>query len=328
MTIPSIGDLGFLSDCHTAALVDREACVQWWCPPRFDAGSVFGRLLGPGAGHWSLQPTAPFEAERRYDDGTLVLRTTFTAEAGQVDVVDALALEPGARGHDIGRVSPQVLRRIEVVHGTVELETVFAPRMEYGLTVPHTAPVDGGVTAWGGPVRLTLRAPFPLDAEVGGARGRVTVVAGERVELAARFTEARADASAPPEVTVDDTLEAWRSWSSLHQDYGGEHAEAVRRSALVVQGLTRSICVDPRDTPVARGADVHLALRPGTNLALLNGLLHELIARDAIDHADVARHTVGYDDLGVLAGPARAPGRGAERVGGDARSRRAPARPR
>jgi GH15 family glucan-1,4-alpha-glucosidase len=238
-TAPSIGDLAFLSDCHTAALVDRDASVVWWCPPRFDAGSVFGRLLGPDAGHWALRPTAAYEAARRYDDGTLVLRTTFTTDTGCVDVVDALALAPGARAHDIGHESPQVLlRRIEGVRGEVELETVFAPRMEYGLTVPHTACVDGGVATWGGPVRLTLRAPFGLETEVGGARGRVTVCAGERVELSAGFTEARADASGPPAVTLEDTTEGWRSWSALHRDYGGEHAEAVGRSALVVQGLT------------------------------------------------------------------------------------------
>lgn len=57
------------------------------------------------------------------------------------------------------------------------------------------------------------------------------------------------------------------------------------------------LCVDPRRTPVAAEADVHLAPRPGTNLALLNALLHELIARDAVDHAYVERCTVGYDDL-------------------------------
>lgn len=57
------------------------------------------------------------------------------------------------------------------------------------------------------------------------------------------------------------------------------------------------VCVDPRMTPVARAATVHLAPRPGTNLALTNGLLHEIIARDWVDHEYVARHTIGFDDL-------------------------------
>ncbi len=235
-----MGDLAFLSDCHTAALVDRDGCVQWWCPPRFDAGSVFGRLLDPAAGHWSLQPTDAFERERAYLDGSLVVRTTFTTAHGKVAVCDALALAPGARGHDLGTEAPQVLlRRVEGLEGEVELETVFAPRMEYGLTVPHTRELeDGGVEAWGGPVHLVLRAPFALHTEVGGARGRVVVAAGDRVELSARYTEQRDDAAAPPEVDLDDTLEGWRSWAALHADYGGEHAAAVARSALVLQGLT------------------------------------------------------------------------------------------
>ncbi len=47
----------------------------------------------------------------------------------------------------------------------------------------------------------------------------------------------------------------------------------------------RLVCVDPRYTHVARRADVHLAPRAGTNLALLNALLHEIIRTDRIDAA-------------------------------------------
>ncbi len=57
------------------------------------------------------------------------------------------------------------------------------------------------------------------------------------------------------------------------------------------------VCVDPRPTPVARAATVHLAPLPGTNLALMNGLLHELVAHDWVDHAYVDAHTTGFDDL-------------------------------
>ena len=41
----------------------------------------------------------------------------------------------------------------------------------------------------------------------------------------------------------------------------------------------RLLCVDPRTTRVAREADVHLAPRSGTNVALMNGILREVIAR-------------------------------------------------
>jgi anaerobic selenocysteine-containing dehydrogenase len=61
------------------------------------------------------------------------------------------------------------------------------------------------------------------------------------------------------------------------------------------------VCVDPRDTPVADAAresgGVHLAPLPGTNVALMNGLLHEIIANGWIDREYVNAHTVGFPEL-------------------------------
>ncbi|MEU8176219.1 molybdopterin-dependent oxidoreductase [Microbispora hainanensis] len=57
------------------------------------------------------------------------------------------------------------------------------------------------------------------------------------------------------------------------------------------------IAVGPEGTAAAVEADVHLAVRPGTNVALLNGLLHELIAGGWYDAAYVAAHTVGFERL-------------------------------
>ncbi|MBY6538860.1 nitrate reductase [Rhodococcus sp. BP-349] len=59
----------------------------------------------------------------------------------------------------------------------------------------------------------------------------------------------------------------------------------------------RLLCVDPRTTEVARAATVHLAPVPGTNVALMNGLLHHIVDRGLVDHDYVDAHSVGYDDL-------------------------------
>jgi len=59
----------------------------------------------------------------------------------------------------------------------------------------------------------------------------------------------------------------------------------------------RLVCVDPRRTPVAEAATVHLAPRPGTNVMLMNALLHELIEHDRVDHTYVEAHTVGFAEL-------------------------------
>jgi ferredoxin-nitrate reductase len=59
----------------------------------------------------------------------------------------------------------------------------------------------------------------------------------------------------------------------------------------------RLLCVDPRPTPVAREADVHLAPRPGTNVALMNAILREVLEHGWIDEAYVEAHTLGLDSL-------------------------------
>jgi ferredoxin-nitrate reductase len=56
------------------------------------------------------------------------------------------------------------------------------------------------------------------------------------------------------------------------------------------------IVVDPRRTPTAAAADIHLAVRPGTDLPLLASMLGVLDAEDLIDRAFVTRHTEGIDD--------------------------------
>ncbi|WP_336054844.1 molybdopterin oxidoreductase family protein [Streptomyces sp. CA2R101] len=63
----------------------------------------------------------------------------------------------------------------------------------------------------------------------------------------------------------------------------------------------RLIVIDPRLTPTAREADVHLALRPGTNVAMLNALLNELISNDMIDRTFLDEHTVGFSGLAHVA---------------------------
>ncbi|MDB6171479.1 MAG: nitrate reductase [Chthoniobacteraceae bacterium] len=60
----------------------------------------------------------------------------------------------------------------------------------------------------------------------------------------------------------------------------------------------RIIVVDPRKSPtVHQGADLHLQLRLGTNVALMNGLLHLIIARGWVDRDFVNAHTVGFEKL-------------------------------
>jgi assimilatory nitrate reductase catalytic subunit len=57
---------------------------------------------------------------------------------------------------------------------------------------------------------------------------------------------------------------------------------------------TRIVVIDPRRTPTCDIADLHLAIRPGTDVALFAGLLCEIAERRAADEAWTKHHTVNY----------------------------------
>ncbi|WFB88911.1 molybdopterin oxidoreductase family protein [Streptomyces olivaceus] len=61
------------------------------------------------------------------------------------------------------------------------------------------------------------------------------------------------------------------------------------------------IVVDPRRTRTAEQADLHLAPRPGTDLALALGLLHLVVAEGRVDEAYVEERTAGWEEARAAA---------------------------
>jgi GH15 family glucan-1,4-alpha-glucosidase len=237
-----IADYALVGDCHGAALVGRDGSVDWWCAPRFDSRSAFARLLDPEAGHWAIRPVGAFEVERAYVPGTMVLRTTFHAESGTLAVTDALALGPGARGHDLGQTAPHVLLRVvEALDGVVQVEVEFVPRLEYGLVQPALVRRPAGLQTLGGADTLLLSGDRELDVKDGRAVGTFALRRGESAAFGLHHSQGTRRVPPRPldaRAALEDTTAAWRSWSELHEGYQGPYREQVLRSALVLQALT------------------------------------------------------------------------------------------
>ena len=83
-----IEDYALLSDTQSAALVSREASIDWACFPRFDSGACFARLIGDeGNGRWQIAPKHGCRPLRRaYRPGTLVHRGRGCRVRGQVQM--------------------------------------------------------------------------------------------------------------------------------------------------------------------------------------------------------------------------------------------------
>jgi alpha,alpha-trehalase len=84
MSVTPIAEHALLSNCHSAALVNRDGSIEWLCFPRFDSPSIFGRLLDDQAGHWSIRPVGDFQATRCH----WARMSEATASAGSSEPVD------------------------------------------------------------------------------------------------------------------------------------------------------------------------------------------------------------------------------------------------
>jgi GH15 family glucan-1,4-alpha-glucosidase len=257
---PPIAEYGFLSDCHTGALVAPDGSVEWLCLPRFDAPSVFGSLLDRGAGSFRLAPYGVDQPSgRRYVPGTNVLETTWMTPTGWAVVQDALTIGDWRTGHGIpvGHAEPKhrrpptdheadhlLVRTVECLQGEVAMELVCAPRFAYGRKAARwTASAEEpefALDATDGSTTLRLMSDMRIGIEGADAHARHTLREGERRFCALSWNE---DFSGPwtwseADAHIVRTSHFWREWLAAGSFPDHPWRSYLERSALVLKGLT------------------------------------------------------------------------------------------
>jgi alpha,alpha-trehalase len=254
---PPIADYGFLSDCHTGALVSSDGSIEWMCLPYFDSPSIFGALLDRGAGSWRVGPYGLYvPAGRRYIPGTNMIETTWMTPAGWMRVVDALAI---GEWHDNKRGSSHtrpptdfdadhlLVRMLECVQGQVQVEIVCEPMLDYGATPATWEHVDVGAEGTcaldasdGETTSFRLLSDVRMGIEGNRTHGRHTMSEGEKRFCALSWTEARGGPHTAQEAeeALERTGHFWREWLAEGTYPDHPWRAHLQRSALVLKGLT------------------------------------------------------------------------------------------
>ena len=231
----NIEDYALTSDCHTAALVGCDGSIDWLCLPRYDSASMFGALLGDeDHGRWLLAPEDDTATcTRSYVDDTFVLSTVWTADSGQVEVIDFMP-------RDDGRAD--VVRSVRGIRGSVAMKQEVRIRFGYGSTVPwvrqlHGEPVHG-IIAIAGPDAIVARGPA-LHASDRRHVSSFTVDAGETIDLHMAWYPSHRETPGPIDVQAAFAKSAkwWNEWAR-NCDHEGPFREHVVRSMLVLRALT------------------------------------------------------------------------------------------
>ena len=236
-----ISDYGAIGDGRSVALVSRSGSLDWWCPARFDGSSVFGAILDANVGgRFRIAPTASgAESSMVYISDTNVLETLHqVGEDARVRVVDLLVVPD-----DPGSTDTILLRRVEALEGTMELDIEFAPRFAYGRAAPRWSATPGGLLACGsGEALLLTGIQLPVDDE-GAARTRIQLRAGDRIDIIVRhepFGRPAPFADALPLEPAEmeaRTIARWRAWSERTDVPPNADAPLVRRAALALKLL-------------------------------------------------------------------------------------------
>jgi GH15 family glucan-1,4-alpha-glucosidase len=245
---PPIASYGLIGDCHTAALVGRDGSIDWCCMPRFDSGSIFGRLLDwERGGCCAIEPDGVVRSvQREYLKDTLVLVTTFHLEGGVLRITDCMEMRVNADAVDPHR---RILRVLEAERGSVDVRVRITPRFDYGDLKPWIRHEGRQVySAVGGDEALVLSGDLDLtegdDHEV---YAEATIRPGERTRLSLSFTRPEELDKDPPGAAdaheldrlLDGTVKWWRDWAKGIR-VEGPQAEDALRSASVLMALSHA----------------------------------------------------------------------------------------
>jgi GH15 family glucan-1,4-alpha-glucosidase len=233
-----IEEHGVIGDLRTVALVGTDGTIDWYCPTRFDAPSVFAALLDKDrGGAFRIAPAhAGWKSRQLYFPDTNILITRFLSEEGVAEVIDFMpVMRPGDGGRD------RIVRTVLGIRGELTLRVEVDPRFDYGRVEHEAQRAEHGAVFRSSAGSLALSTRAPLEIRDGRAFAEVTVRPDDRLTFALENGDGelrpRPYGEDEARSLFVDAVDFWRGW--LRQcRYTGRWRETVYRSALTLKLLT------------------------------------------------------------------------------------------
>jgi GH15 family glucan-1,4-alpha-glucosidase len=226
-----IAEHGVIGDQQSVALVGTDGAINWYCPERFDAPSVFAAILDrKRGGYFRIASThVAAQAKQLYFPDTNVLITRFLSPDGVAELHDFMAL---------GRDRQRLVRRVVGISGVVPFRLELAPRFNYGRDAHTARCTPAGAVFETRVASLALASSDRIHLARGDAALDFEVSAGD----SRCFALQPGDDAQPLTPDVADelartTVAAWRNWLA-RSTYTGRWRERVNRSALTLALLT------------------------------------------------------------------------------------------
>ena len=129
-------DYGVIGNCQIIVLVDKQASIDWACFPRFDAPSVFAKILDENkGGSFSIKPYHPNATSKQfYLRNTNILVTEFDCPGeGKFQVIDFC---PRFRQYERYFKPTAIYRKIKLLEGSPSIVIDCDPKFNYATKDP------------------------------------------------------------------------------------------------------------------------------------------------------------------------------------------------
>ncbi|MHC2999071.1 molybdopterin-dependent oxidoreductase [Microbacterium sp. HJ5] len=221
----------------------------------------------------------------------------------------------GDKAHpaNAGRLCTKGATHVDLMHAPGRMSTAHIRRARGEDAVP--APLDTAIAAAGRRLRAIVDEHGP-DSVAVYVSGQMSIEAqylsnklvkgylrGLHIESNSRLCMASAGTGYKQSLGADGPPGSYEDFDAADLFFviGSNMADChpilfLRMADRLKQGA-KLIVVDPRRTATAERADLYLPIAPGTDLALLNGLLHLLVEDGSIDEEFIAAHTEGWDGM-------------------------------
>ena len=154
-------DYGIIGNCNTAALISKNACIEWMCYPAFADESIFAKIIDKKkGGALEIIPDKKCKSSQHYIKDTNILETVFECREYAFRVTDffprykqILPLHPKNKF-----AKNMLVRIIKKIRGKPRIKIIFDPKLDYarGKTVISTR--NGNIEAKNKGKKIVLRS--------------------------------------------------------------------------------------------------------------------------------------------------------------------------
>jgi GH15 family glucan-1,4-alpha-glucosidase len=234
-----IAEHGIIGDLHSVALVGTDGTIDWYCPERFDAPSIFGAILDKDkGGYYRIAPVGDdWTSTQFYFPDTNVLVTRFLSPSGVAELIGFMPIG-GTRAEEHRH---RLVRRVLGIKGEMRFRIEVEPRFDYARARHETHADDMGAVFASRELTMGLSTSVPLERTAQGVRGEFTLAANEAASFVLDVLDGNRDRCRYSEDETRDlfvqTISYWNAWLAQSR-YRGRWREMVHRSALTLKLLT------------------------------------------------------------------------------------------